>query len=249
MLKFGLIGETLTHSFSPGIHKKLFQEGNIDATYELIEIPKEQLVERFHQLKTSQYQGINVTIPYKEKVIPLLDDLSPEAKYIGAVNTVLFSDGKATGYNTDYFGFKGLLEKSEIAVKGKEVMILGSGGASKAVVKALLDMGAFDITIVSSSKQSFNSQYTISYEYFREIRQPYDILINCTPVGMHPNENQSPVDKGLIYAGKTLIDLIYNPEKTLFLKYGEDQGCKAINGRIMLEEQARMSQRIWLHQA
>ncbi len=248
MLKFGLIGETLTHSFSPEIHKKLFMENNIDGTYELIEIPRNQLFENFQQLK-SEYTGINVTIPYKEKVIPFLDNLSPEARYIGAVNTVLFSQGQATGYNTDYFGFMGLLEQNQVTVKGKEVMILGSGGASKAVVKALLDMGSFDITIVSSSKQSFNSQYTISYEYFREIRQPYDILINCTPVGMHPHENLCPVDKSLIYPGKILIDLIYNPEKTLFLKYGEAQGCKSINGRTMLYEQAKMSQHIWLHQA
>lgn len=244
MLKLALVGETLSHSLSPQIHNELMKQNQIQGTYDLIEIPQEQFEKEFNALKMSDYSGVNITIPYKEKALSLLDELSPQAKYIGAVNTVRFHNGKAIGYNTDYNGFLSLLKENNVEIKGKSAIILGAGGVAKAVIKALLDEGIFDITIVSRNKQNFHSLYTISYEFFKEEKCSCDLLINCTPIGMYPNINDSPIPKELINA-TIAIDMIYNPEKTLFLKYAEELGMKAINGSHMLRAQAQESQKIW----
>ncbi|MBR0600146.1 shikimate dehydrogenase [Sinanaerobacter chloroacetimidivorans] len=247
MLKFGLIGEKLSHSLSPKLHNEIMKENGVEGSYEILEFSKDSFTEKFIALKQSDYRGVNITIPYKETVLPLLDEISPQAKYIGAVNTVLFQDGKAKGFNTDYEGFMAMLKHYQVETKGKEAVILGSGGASKAVVKALLDSGIYDITIVSRSKQNFHGNYTVSYEFFKEDSHQIDILVNCTPVGMYPNVDQTPIPKEYIRA-ETVIDLIYNPEKTLLLKYAEEMGCKTINGSIMLKEQAVKAQQIWNQQ-
>lgn len=244
MIKLGLVGEKLSHSRSREIHLDIMKQNQVQGTYELIEIPKESFEADFNRLKTSDYTGVNVTIPYKEFVIPLLDELSPQAKYIGAVNTIDFHNGKAIGYNTDYHGFLSTLKKNNIEIKGKSAIILGGGGAAKAVIKGLLDEGIFDITLVSRSKQHFHSLYTISYEFFKEANLQSDLLINCTPVGMYPNINASPIPKNLIRT-KVVLDMIYNPEKTLLLKYAEELGLPAINGSHMLYEQAVEAQNIW----
>lgn len=244
MLKFGLIGEKLSHSKSPGIHEEIMKERNIPGTYELIEIPKDTFVQDFNHLKESGYRGLNLTIPYKETVMPLMDEISPQAKYIGAVNTVLFENGKAMGFNTDYDGFLSLLRKNNIEIKGKEAIILGSGGAAKTVTKVLLDEGIYDITIVSRAKQTFHGSYTVSYDYFKDIKTKSDLLINCTPVGMFPDINVSPIAKEYVNTS-VIIDLIYNPEETLLLKYGRELGIKGINGEAMLYQQAMKAQDIW----
>lgn len=244
MLKLGLIGEKLAHTISPEIHKRLMKSNHIEGTYDILEMSQETFPLEFDNLKKSDYSGVNITIPYKESVLPLLDEISPQAKYIGAVNTVAFKDGQAIGYNTDYDGFVSLLQTNHIPVKGKEAIILGSGGAAKAAIKALLDLGIFDITIVSRAKQNFHSHYTISYEYFTETKQKSDILINCTPVGMFPNVEASPIAKNLINA-QVVVDLIYNPKETLFLKYAKSLGCTTLNGELMLEKQAIEAQKIW----
>ncbi len=245
MLKFGLLGETLEHSQSPALHQELMKEKGIDGTYELIEIPKDTFQDTFLSLKKSDFRGVNVTIPYKETVIPFLDEISPQAKYIGAVNTILFQDGKAKGFNTDYFGFRALFEQNNINVKGSNAIVLGAGGVAKAVLKALCDMGVFDLTVVSRGKENFHNQYTVSYDFYREKHLTTDILVNCTPVGMYPNLNASPLPKSLMKA-KVAVDVIYNPEETLFLKYAKELGMKTINGSLMLREQAAKAQEIWM---
>jgi len=244
MLKFGLLGEKLEHSESPKLHQQLMEEKSIDGTYELIEISKDTFQDKFLSLKESDYRGVNVTIPYKETVIPFLDEISPQAKYIGAVNTILFSNGKAKGFNTDYFGFRALFEQNDIKVKGLNAIVLGAGGVAKAVQKALCDMGVFDLTVVSRGKENFHNQYTVSYDFYKEKRPKTDILVNCTPVGMYPNINESPLSKTLINA-KIAVDVIYNPEETLFLRYARELGIKTINGSLMLYEQAAKAQEIW----
>jgi shikimate dehydrogenase len=244
MMKFGLIGETLSHSLSPQIHAEIMRQRGIEGSYELLEFPKETFEKDFIALKNSDYRGVNVTIPYKEAVIPLLDEISQQAKYIGAVNTILFEGGKAKGYNTDYDGFLALLKHNDITVKGKGAVILGCGGAAKAVAKGLLDLGIYDLTIVSRSKQNFHGNYTVSYEYFKETNIKSDLLINCTPVGMYPKVDVSPIPKENINA-ETIIDMIYNPPKTLLLKYAEELGIRGINGSFMLREQAVKAQDIW----
>ena len=244
MLKFGLVGEKLSHSHSPRIHDEIMKKLGVIGTYELIEFQKNHFADEFNALKSSDFRGVNVTIPYKEAVIALLDTVSDHAKYIGAVNTVLFQNGKAKGFNTDYDGFLSLLQQNNIDIKGKEAVILGSGGSAKAVVKVLLDHGIFDITIVSRSKQNFHGCYTVSYDFFKDTNYKCDLLINCTPVGMHPNVNVSPIPKEYIRTD-AVIDMIYNPAKTLFLQYAEDLGIKAANGSLMLKEQAVKAQEIW----
>ena len=244
MLKLGLVGENLSHSQSPEIHAEIMKQKGIDGTYEILEFSKETFAEGFNALKNSDYRGVNVTIPYKESVIPLLDDISQQAKYIGAVNTVLFHNGRAKGFNTDYNGFISLLDHNNITVKGKGAIILGSGGVAKAVVKALLDLGIYDLTIVSRGKQNFHGNYTVSYEFFKEANCRSNLLINCTPVGMYPNVDVSPIPKEWIKTD-AVIDMIYNPAKTLLLEYAEELGLKAINGSLMLKEQAMKSHEIW----
>ncbi len=244
MLKLGLVGEKLSHSLSPQIHEKIMKERGIDGTYEILEFQKETFAENFNALRTTGFRGVNITIPYKETALPLLDEISEQAKYIGAVNTVLFQNGKAKGFNTDYNGFIALLNHNNITVKGKSAVILGSGGVAKAAVKALLDMGIYDLTIVSRGKQNFHGNYTVSYDFFREASSTSDILINCTPVGMYPNTEASPIPKNHIKA-QSVVDMIYNPEQTLLLKYAEELGCKSVNGSLMLYEQAVKAQDIW----
>ena len=245
MIKLGLVGEKLSHSQSPQIHAEIMKLKGIDGTYELLEFPRETFARDFVELKNSDFRGVNITIPYKESVIPLLDDISQQAKYIGAVNTVLFEDGLAKGFNTDYDGFLSLLDHNSITVKGKGAVVLGSGGVAKAVVKGLLDLGIYDLTIVSRGKQNFHGNYTVSYEFFREAKVKSDLLINCTPVGMYPNTDACPIPKECINAD-AVIDMIYNPPKTLLLKYAEELGLRAINGDVMLKEQAVKSYEIWI---
>ncbi len=245
MIKLGLIGEKLSHSQSPQIHDEIMKQRGFDGIYEILELPKETFPQDFNALKNSDFRGVNVTIPYKESVIPYLDDISEHAKYIGAVNTILFQNGRAKGFNTDYDGFLSLLNHNNITVKRKGAVILGSGGVAKAVVKGLLDLGIYDLTIVSRGKQNFHGNYTVSYEFFKEANVKCDILINCTPVGMYPNVDASPIAKECIHAD-TVIDMVYNPPKTLFLKYAEELGLQAINGNLMLREQAEKAQDIWI---
>jgi shikimate dehydrogenase len=244
MIKLGLVGEKLSHSQSPQIHEEIMKQRGITGTYEILEFSKDTFARDFSALKDSGYRGVNITIPYKESVIPLLDDISQQAKYIGAVNTVLFKDGRAKGFNTDYNGFVSLIDHNNITVKGKGAVILGSGGAAKAVVKALLDLGIYDLTIVSRGKQNFHGNYTVSYEFFKEERVKSDLLINCTPVGMYPNVEASPVPREYINTD-VVIDLIYNPAKTLLLQYAEELGLKTVNGSYMLREQAVKAYDIW----
>lgn len=244
MFKFGLIGEQLSHSHSPALHKRIMEQDGVSGTYELIEMPRENFEDSFKRLCQDGYDGLNVTIPYKELVLPCLDKLTPQAKYIGAVNTISFQDGKSIGHNTDYDGFRLMLEKMDIPVKGKNAVILGTGGASKAIIKALLDMGICDMTIVSRNRLQFHNQYTVSYEFFLENQVLADIIVNCTPVGMFPRSKQSPLPKSSIYA-EVAIDLIYNPKETLFLTYAKELGLRTVNGQLMLEEQAKAAHEIW----
>lgn len=244
MMKLGLVGEKLSHSLSPQIHEELMKQRGISGVYEILEFPKETFAENFTALKSSDFRGVNITIPYKETVIPLLDGISQQAKYIGAVNTVLFEEGKAKGYNTDYDGFLSMLDYYHIPVKGKGAVILGSGGVAKAVAKGLLDLGIYDLTIVSRGKQNFHGNYTVSYEFFKEAGVKSDLLINCTPVGMYPNVDASPIPKESINSD-IVIDMIYNPQRTLLLKYADELGLKGFNGSYMLKEQAVKAQDIW----
>lgn len=238
MKKYGLIGEKLGHSYSKIIHEKLFELTGEDAVYELLPIPKDSFDEQMRAIINGGYTGINVTIPYKLDVMEYADVISDEAKKIGAVNTISFNDGIISAYNTDYYGIKHTFEKFNVDIEGKDIVILGTGGASRAVITAVNDMGAKSIKMVSRGKKEFMGLEVIGYD--ESISG--DVLINCTPVGMYPNVDATPLDEINFNA---VVDLIYNPTETKLLKLASSQGIKAVNGLYMLVSQAMYSEGIW----
>lgn len=245
---YGLLGEKLGHSFSPQIHSSIFKKLNIDGYYHLFEVDKLDLQQAVLGFKALKVKGVNVTIPYKVDVVKYLDDVSPEGKNIGAINTICFKDGKTIGYNTDYYGFGMMLDKFNVKVKGKNAVILGSGGASQAVLQFLLDNGVNEVTFATRNEEEcrkkFNKFKVISYDKIKSLKDG-GIVINCTPVGMHPNVESSPLSKEDVLKFTTVVDLIYNPEETLLLKYAREQGIRGVNGLYMLIGQAVKAQELW----
>lgn len=235
MKHFGLIGNPLGHSFSPVIHNELFKAKKIEATYELLETKPDALKERIDELRSGKYDGFNVTIPYKVEIMKYLDEISEEAKNIGSVNTVCVKNGKVTGYNTDYYGFIMELEYYKIEVLGKNAFVLGTGGASKAITKALLDMNA-NVCLVSRTP----TKDEIGYEMLSKLKA--DLIINTTPVGMYPNVNASPLDETTASKAGTVVDIIFNPLKTKLMSYNSN----SYNGLLMLIFQAAKAEDIWL---
>ena len=244
---YGIVGEKLSHSLSPEIHKKVFELLNIEGAYKLFEIPNDKVENLVDALKLLKITGVNVTIPYKETVISQLDFISEEARSIGAVNTILIKDGKAKGYNTDYFGFGSMLDTDNIQVQNKIAVILGSGGASKAITTYLLDNKIKDLYLVTRNKDfkvDLDSRITlIDYEDLKNIKG--DILINTTPVGMYPNTGTSPVESAIINNFQAIVDIIYNPKMTEFLRIGQELGKVICGGLYMLVGQGIKSQEIW----
>lgn len=226
---YGLLGEHLPHSFSPQIHLSL---GNED--YHLFEIAPENL-EKF--LTDKNFKGLNVTIPYKKAVIPFLDAISPEAQKIGAVNTVTVRDGKLYGDNTDYFGFKCMVEKSGIEIKGKKALVLGSGGASLTVQAVLSDMGVDSIKVVSRNGEI---NYTNVYN-----ATDTEIIVNTTPVGMYPDNMNSPVDVARFSNLQCVFDVVYNPLRTRLVMDAQNLGVHAVAGLTMLVAQAKKAHEIF----
>ncbi|MHC1685767.1 MAG: shikimate dehydrogenase [Clostridiaceae bacterium] len=247
---YGLIGEKLSHSVSPEIHYEILKKSNIQGNYSLYEIPKEEIHKVVDSFKLLGYKGVNVTIPYKLDIMEYLDEVSDEAKQIGAVNTLYFKDGKALGYNTDYYGFGMMLEANDVDVKGKKVLLLGNGGATKSVIKYLEDNDASNIYIASrsgSDKVNENLQdkvKLISYDEIKNITDGY-LVVNGTPVGMYPKVGVSPIEEDDIKRFKVAVDLIYNPLETEILKLARENGLKSVNGLYMLVGQAVKAQEIW----
>lgn len=237
MNKYGLLGHHLTHSFSAIIHNELFRQNMLDATYEIIDIEEDEIIEKLKLLKAGVYTGFNVTIPYKQTVMNYLDELSDAAKAIGACNTIYCRNGKLVGDNTDYYGFILQLQRQKVDVKNQKVYVMGNGGAAKAVVYALKQLGA-NVTVVSRKVDSF------TYHDLKQL-SAIDILINTTPVGMFPNTNESVVSKEVISKAKTCVDIIYNPKQTQFLKLANQIN----NGLPMLIYQAIRAQEIWHEKA
>ena len=228
MMEYGLIGEKLGHSFSKIIHEKL-----ADYTYELCPLTKDGL-DAFMTAK--QFKAINVTIPYKQDVIPYCDVLDDSAKRIGVVNTIVNRDGKLFGYNTDFAGFLYNLNAHGITLKDKKVMICGSGGTCKTVMAVAEYMGANEILVVSRSKK----ENTVTYEECIH-HKDVDVIVNASPKGMYPNSGESPLDLSNFPNCKAVVDVIYNPLKTRLLQQAEQLGMKAVNGLEMLAAQAKFA--------
>ncbi|MBC2582011.1 shikimate dehydrogenase [Clostridium sp. DJ247] len=244
---YGLIGEKLGHSLSPQIHNKFFRKTNSEGSYNLFEIKRENLKQAVEGLKALGAKGVNVTIPYKIDIIQYLDKLSPEAEKIGAINTIAFNNGTVTGYNTDYYGFGASLRKANVNIENKNAVLLGTGGVSKAVVQYLIDNKINDIIYVSRNPESvedIKEFKIISYDDMEGLGNS-DIIINCTPCGMYPKVEDSPVSKDILSKFSTAVDLIYNPEETVFLKHAKELKLNTVNGLYMLVAQAIAAQEIW----
>ncbi len=221
----GLLGRQLGHSYSPQIH------GQLGAyAYHLFEKEPDQIADFLH---SEHYTGLNVTIPYKKAVIPYLDQLTDRAKKIGAVNTIVRRpDGSLIGHNTDYFGFLSMLTRSELQVRGKKVLVLGSGGASATAVVVLEELGA-DVIIISRSGENHYGNLHLHLDAA--------VIVNTTPVGMFPNTGVSPVDLSLFPKLEGVLDVIYNPGRTRLLLDAESRGLITMNGLWMLVAQAKES--------
>ncbi len=229
-MKYGLIGEKLGHSFSKPIHESI-----ADYTYKLKEIPREDL-DLF--MKEKSFCGINVTIPYKQSVMPYLDFTDENALKIGAVNTVVNREGTLYGYNTDFGGMKMLIEKQGFSYEGKKVVILGSGGTAKTARAVAESLGANEIITVSRSGE-------VNYKNLISLHGDCDYIINTTPCGMYPNTDESAVDVSLFENLKGVTDVVYNPLKTKLCLDCEKQGIKCESGLYMLVAQAVLASEIF----
>ena len=221
-MKCGLLGRKLGHSYSPQIHALL-----ADYSYALFEKEPEEL-ENF--LKNGDFTGINVTVPYKKDVIPFLDELTPRAKTLGAVNTIVRRDGRLIGHNTDYFGFLTMVRSSGLDVANKKVLVLGSGGASNTAVAVLKELGAQVVVISHNGENSYENLH---------LHEDAALIVNTTPVGMYPNTGASPVNLDLFPKLEGVLDVIYNPARTQILLDAEKRGIVALNGLLMLVAQAK----------
>ena len=222
-MKCGLLGRHLSHSYSPQIHALLG-----DYSYTLFEKEPEEVADF---LRHGDFSAINVTIPYKKTVMPYCDALTPRAIAMGSVNTIVRQpDGSLLGHNTDYFGFSSMVRRSGLQPKGKKVLVLGSGGASVTAVAVFREMGA-NVTVISRSGE----------DNYNNLHRHADaaILCNCTPVGMYPNNGESPVDLALFPCLEGVLDMIYNPARTALMTAAEQRGLVAENGLWMLVAQAK----------
>ncbi len=244
---FGLIGFPLGHSFSKRYFSEKFLGLGISDSHAYEQFPFSS-IDEFPNLIQSHagiLKGINVTIPYKQQIIPFLDEIDPAALRIGAVNTIkILANGKTLGYNTDYFGFRNTLENWDyfIAFKDKKALVLGQGGAAKAIIIALNDLG---ISVVKVSRNA--TKDAISYQEVAQILPEVGLIVNTSPLGMHPNEATCPpLPYDLMGSQHYLYDIVYNPLHTLFLKKGFEQGVGGIHTGIeMLHGQADKAWEIW----
>ncbi len=237
---FALLGEKLGHSLSVPIHQAIFRHLGLQDTYELLEISRERFPEEAARAM-KEYDGLNVTIPYKKDILPLLSSMDPLAEKVGAVNTVLCS--QARGYNTDVQGFAYMLRSAAIDPAGEDCYVLGTGGASRAVVTALDTMGAQSVTLVSRTP----GPGAISYQEL--VQCFHGILVNTTPCGMYPRPEGCPLDPELLprlfRSCRGVADLIYNPRETVLTAAAHACGIPRVTGLSMLVHQAVAAESVW----
>lgn len=240
MRLFGLIGKSLSHSFSKSyFEKKFLKESIYDSSYQ--NFPIATISEFKNLIQNNNLSGLNVTIPYKSSIIPYLDSVSEEANSIGAVNTIQFKNGKLVGHNTDHIGFQNSI-KPFLENTMERALVLGTGGASKAVIYALSQIG---IKCLCVSRSPSDNQ--ISYEEINEFVIKHHLLIvNTTPLGTSPNVTECPnIPYEFLSDKHLLVDLVYNPDETQFLKNGKEKRASTLNGKSMLVHQAEEAWNIW----
>ena len=237
---YGLVGKNINYSFSKGYFLEKFKKEQInDSDYLNFDIERIDLIEDI--FRKNKLSGLNVTIPYKEKIIPFIDELSPIAKEIGSVNTICFKDSKKIGYNTDIYGFDKTL--SEINIDNiKHALVLGTGGASKAI-RYILSKRKIKYSLVSRRKKEDSMLYK---DLDATIFNQNLLIINSTPVGTYPNIKEFPdIPYNYLDNKHILYDLVYNPIETVYMKKGMEKGARVLNGLKMLEYQAKKSWELW----
>ncbi len=241
MNRLGLIGKNLSHSFSKTYFENKWETEKINGyTYDLFEIEDIAAIQDLFQ--TENLLGLNVTVPYKEAVLPFLTNLDSSAQYVGAVNVIKVTASEIIGYNSDYYGFERSLENWNVLNGIDNCLVLGTGGASKAVVAVLKNMNK-NVQCVSRTPLEDN----VTYQDLRALQlRNYQLIVNTTPVGMYPKIDFAPeIPYDQITANHCLFDLVYNPEETEFMKWGKKRGAKVKNGLEMLHLQAERSWQIW----
>ncbi len=254
MTDFGLIGHPVSHSMSRVMHEAAFEKLGLDYTYGLFDVEESEL--RLF-MENARFRGLNVTIPLKVAVIKHLNELGTDAEIIGAVNTVEFSDGKLIGHNTDVLGFMKCLEEADVDVLDETFLVLGSGGAGRALVYKLAMEKArvynFDVDRVKCKKVAEDVMKKtgvrvepLQLEKMEEVMKNVDVLVNATPVGMHPHTDKTPVPPRILHPALTVVDIVYNPVETKLLREAGEKGCKTVSGVGMLVHQGAEALRIWL---
>jgi shikimate dehydrogenase len=239
--QFGLIGKNIEYSFSRKFFSEKFSSDKKYSNYDYTNYDIESIHELNNVFNSKNLCGLNVTIPYKEKIISFLDKISDEAEQIGAVNTICFENGSKVGYNTDIFGFTESLKKNKID-NIDSALILGTGGAAKTIIY-FCNKNNIPFNVVSRQESNLNLSYNKLNE---DIFKKRVLIVNCTPLGTYPDINKCPkLPYELINKENILFDLVYNPSETLFMKKGKEIGCKTLNGYQMLRLQAEMSWKIW----
>jgi shikimate dehydrogenase len=240
-----VVGKDVSKSLSPQIHRFILNELGVGCSYDLVSIPEGQF-DKSAPMLFEKYDAFNVTIPYKLSVMPYLKKIEGDAAVFGAVNTV--DVPTMSGFNTDGMGFLLLLENAGVKVEGKKVLVLGSGGVGRSVIKKLLDAGAdvFAYDLNRAGLEEVHREFP-SFTPLKAVEaKPYDVIVNCTGVGMHKTEGISPAGKDLLALCDTAVDLIYEPKKSEFLRLAEEAGKKIVNGESMLFYQAYYSDCIYL---
>ncbi len=263
----GVIGHPLGHTLSPVLFKAAFEAAGVDATYEAWDTPPDTLQGRIDSLRAGDFFGANVTIPHKQAVVPLLDGTSEPAAKVGAVNTIVHANGMLTGHNTDVAGFaRALREDGGFDAKGKKTMLLGSGGAARAVALALMEAGAEVIFVMGRKPRNLDKMAvemkrltptgtTITWAYWGDgsyltMCNAADLIVNCTPIGTAGSDMAalSPVAAELMQPHTLFFDLVYNPAETPFLAAAKVRGARGAGGLAMLVYQAAESFRLWTGQ-
>lgn len=247
MRKTGLLGRKISYSKSPEIHQRLYEKKRLAISYELFDLPREDIQKFIDELPMKEIIGFNVTIPYKEEIIGYVHELDNSALECGAVNTVVIKNGWRIGYNTDVFGFMQSLDDNRINVKGKDVMILGSGGAAKAVYTALVKLGARIHMAFRSEVRRKEFPEALSIRRLDEVTDvsPFALVINATKLG-NIQQDEMPISIKNYSSDTILYDLNYEPIHSAFLRFGSSVGLQVVNGESMLYNQALKSQELWI---
>ncbi len=239
---YGVIGNPVRHSLSPIIHNVSFKRAGINAVYLAFEI--NNLSDALKGIKALGIRGLSVTIPFKTEVVKYLDEIDPIAKKIKAVNTILNHEGNLLGFNTDWLGaLEALKEVTDL--DEKKILVLGAGGASRAIVYGLSRAGCQVIITNRSIDRAKELAEEFGCLYLKEPTSEVDIIINSTPVGMYPLENETPLPKHYLRKGMIVMDTVYKPLKTRLLREAEERGCLTINGLSMLSYQGAYQFEIW----